>query len=282
MSFARHQTFYLRSGWLAKAIEELYHDPKLFSCNNASVRLGIGKNMVQSLRFWIRASGLAAQRKPSKGMELSCFGNMVREYDPFFELNLTWWLIHYHIVRDKDQATSWYYLFNEFSRNELDKITFVEAISKFTNYAVSNSSYRKDYDCIVATYIASKKNRGTPEDNTICPLTKLGLLKPIRRNSVRKSSPSELLPLEVLFLVIKNASDNLYVNVSSLLNESCNIGKVFNLSIDSIYHYLDLMQEKEWVQFSRTAGIDSLILANIDAWDLINKAYQSIDRGVKY
>ena len=60
---------------------------------------------------------------------LSDFARLVRKYDPYVELELTWWLIHYHIASDENEATSWYYLFNllpvmEFNGvfvNELDK-----------------------------------------------------------------------------------------------------------------------------------------------------------------
>ena len=53
MSFARHQTFHLRAGWLAKALEALVQDSMIFSSKTAPSQLGMGKNMVQSLRFWM-------------------------------------------------------------------------------------------------------------------------------------------------------------------------------------------------------------------------------------
>ena len=279
MSYARHQTFYLRSGWLAKALEALPCEPKLFSGDKATVRLGIGKNMVQSLRFWVRAAGLAQPVSRDKGMELTRFGEMVYENDPFFELDLTWWLIHYHIVKDEHEATSWYYLFNKFSRNEFDRITFIDAVSQYSDMAVSQSSYQKDYDCIIATYVASERVQGTPEDNTICPLTKLGLLTPMRQNVIRKSSPNTQLPLEVVFLVLSKASESLHQNISSLLEDPGNIGKIFNLSLDSIYRYLDLLEDKGWLSFSRTAGIDTISVSSPDAWDLIESNYKSIQWG---
>ena len=281
MSYARHQTFYLRSGWLAKAIEELDRDPRLFSQKDATTRLGIGKNMVASLRFWVNAAGLTQQLPSNQGLGLTRLGSMVRKYDPFFELELTWWLIHYHIVKDEDQATSWYYLFNKFPNSDFDKITFVETIARYSGNVVSKSSYQKDYDCIVATYVPSDGEQGTPEDNTICPLTRLGLLESMRNGAVRKTSPEKLLPLEIVFLVMRDAaSQDYFGNISTLVEQPCNIGKVFNLSLDSIYRYLDLLQDKGLLRFSRTASLDSITMEHENPWDLVEQVYRNLNRGV--
>ena len=111
---------------------------------------------------------------------LSDFARLVRKYDPYVELELTWWLIHYHIASDENEATSWYYLFNllpvmEFNReffvNELDKYC-----AKVINKKIARRSLNRDYDCILATYLPSN-GQGTPEDNIICPLSELHLLE---------------------------------------------------------------------------------------------------------
>ena len=41
-----------------KAIFALEKDTSIFSKKDAAIELGIGKNMVSSLRFWVRAAGL--------------------------------------------------------------------------------------------------------------------------------------------------------------------------------------------------------------------------------
>ena len=284
MSYARHQTFHIRSGWLAKALEELGKDCRLFSKKDASIRVGIGKNMVQALRFWVEAVGLVNQKPLKKlngkqGMVLTKFGNIVKKHDPYFEFDITWWIIHYNIVKDETQATSWHYLFNVYTRSEFDQFNFIDKISTYTNNAVRESSYKKDFDCIISTYVKDDKVSDTPEDNIICPLTDLGLIK-TKGNSYYKTSPSKQIPLEVLLLVIREAADgNVFINISNLENDACNIGKVFNLSLDKIYFYLDLMQEKGWLKFSRTAGIDSLVLSELDVWQLITDTYKTMNKG---
>jgi hypothetical protein len=275
MGFARHQTFYLRSGWLTKAIFALEDRPRLFSQKDAPIELGMGKNMVNSLRFWIKATGLAQQKKPVReGMELTNFGSLVKKYDPFLELDLTWWLIHFNIIRDEDEATAWYFLFNKYPRNEFEQISFIEALARYSDNAVAQSSYKKDYDCILATYLDANKKE-TPEDNIICPLSRFALLSQAGDTMIRKTSSNKMIPLEVIFYVIKE-SVNTRTNISNLLENPNNIGKVFNLSLDEIYRYLDLLDEKGWLGFSRTAGLDSIILKRDveNNLNLIKEAYQ--------
>lgn len=191
MGFASHQTFHLRSGWLAKALDEIgQHHQDSFS-EEASIRLGIGKNMVRSLKFWTRAVGFVEFH--GNDLDLSRFARIVKKEDPYLEDDTTWWMIHYFLVTQPDEATSWYYLFNEFGRSEFVKEELVRSISDYSatvlGRQLSESSFIKDVDCILATYVESSEQRGTPEDNIVCPLSRLGLLSQSRSGVIAKSSP---------------------------------------------------------------------------------------------
>ncbi|MCT7964099.1 DUF4007 family protein [Laspinema sp. D1] len=48
--FARHETFHPRFGWLKKGFDKAKEDPGVFLAEDAPVRLGVGKNMVRSIR----------------------------------------------------------------------------------------------------------------------------------------------------------------------------------------------------------------------------------------
>ncbi len=53
--FARHETFPLRFGWLRKAYTQADADSGVFSRPTATVGLGVGKNMVNAIRYWAQA-----------------------------------------------------------------------------------------------------------------------------------------------------------------------------------------------------------------------------------
>jgi hypothetical protein len=55
-SFAGHQTFAFRYFWLKKGLDLVCSDSEAFQRDDAVVRLGVGKNMVQSIRHWCLAT----------------------------------------------------------------------------------------------------------------------------------------------------------------------------------------------------------------------------------
>ncbi|MDF2212363.1 DUF4007 family protein [Arthrospira platensis NCB002] len=62
--FARHETFHPRFGWLKKGFELANKDAGIFWAEDAPVRLGVGKNMVRSLRYWCQAFKILGGDRP--------------------------------------------------------------------------------------------------------------------------------------------------------------------------------------------------------------------------
>ena len=56
--FSGHQTFPFRYPWLPKGVQRLLERPDLFTLDDAFVVLGVGKNMVRSIRHWCIALGV--------------------------------------------------------------------------------------------------------------------------------------------------------------------------------------------------------------------------------
>ena len=51
-SFSGHETFPFRYTWLKKGVDAVSDDPSVFSSDRATITLGVGKNMVRSIRHW--------------------------------------------------------------------------------------------------------------------------------------------------------------------------------------------------------------------------------------
>ncbi|HIF70501.1 MAG TPA: DUF4007 family protein [Candidatus Lambdaproteobacteria bacterium] len=51
VGFGRHETFSLRYSWLSKGFQALLEDPGVFASEDATVTLGVGRNMVHAIRF---------------------------------------------------------------------------------------------------------------------------------------------------------------------------------------------------------------------------------------
>ena len=124
-SFAGHQTFAVRSGWLKKGLDALLDPPKgsdttVFTEDEALVILGVGKNMVQSIRHWLVVTGMAEEQEESRGLKPTVLGKAIfvgdDAWDSFLEDIATLWLLHWQLAGPGSQAFSWVWAFNEFQR----------------------------------------------------------------------------------------------------------------------------------------------------------------------
>ena len=91
-SFSGHQTFPFRYTWLKKGVEAVSDNPTIFSSENASVILGVGKNMVSSIRHWCSVAGLIKTDGFQRGRCIpSELGRSIFDengFDPYLELTI--------------------------------------------------------------------------------------------------------------------------------------------------------------------------------------------------
>lgn len=288
MPFAKHETFYIREGWLfkgmaaIKAAEAEGQLPTIFLDRDGPERLGIGRNMVRALRFWMQATGLATQeREEGRAIhQLTPFGEWVWQHDRYFEDEATLWLVHYQLVTQKDQATSWYWFFNHFTPTTFDYDTCLESlntwvISELTEQKIALSSLKKDIGILLRTYIASNKLI-TPENLTESPFARLELLSNVgsKRDPLYRHEPLDpsRLPVLVLLYVLidqqqRKRPDTLQVSLSQVLREPMNAGRIFNLNTAILADLLATLNKQYpdlSVRFVRTAGLDELDLPAIE------------------
>ena len=99
--FSGHETFACRYAWLPKAYRAIAADASIFYDEDAAmVELGIGKNMVRALRFWVDAMGIARPTSERKH-EITDLGHTVfgsNGCDPYLEDARTLWLLHWNLT----------------------------------------------------------------------------------------------------------------------------------------------------------------------------------------
>jgi Protein of unknown function (DUF4007) len=131
LRFSGHETFACRYAWLPKAYRAIKADAAVFVDEQAAmVDLGIGKNMVRSLRFWVEATGLA--EPANRELRLTDFAHAIfgsKGFDPYLEDIRTLWLLHWKLSsRRKGGLFAWRFLLNHWPYPEL---TRSEALSAF-------------------------------------------------------------------------------------------------------------------------------------------------------
>lgn len=187
--FSGHETFPLRYGWLKKAfdiINDNLDDPKnksVFTDDEAIATLGVGKNMVSSIRYWAQASNIleegGANSLIPSSIGFRLFGP--NGLDPYMENAATLWLVHWNLCSRPDRTT-WYWAFNHFQAQSFERDLLVKDLLRLAeNRAwprVSPATVKRDVECFVRTYAAKPPSEhGLHEESLESPLAELGLLK---------------------------------------------------------------------------------------------------------
>jgi hypothetical protein len=88
--FARHETFHPWFGWLKKGFDAATQDPEVFLREDAPVRLGVGKNMVNAIRYWCNTFKVLPDNASSDNGD-----RLLKDdgWDPFSEDPATLWLL---------------------------------------------------------------------------------------------------------------------------------------------------------------------------------------------
>ena len=225
-SFSGHQTFPFRYTWLKKGVEAVAKDSAIFSQEDASVTLGVGKNMVASIRHWCKVAGLIQTENKQLEMDVgekrtsyqrgrfevtdlgkTIFGNKKDEagLDPYLDDPATLWLIHWQIATNTDLAATWYWTFNysrgrrftpdESFRKELRQWAEQQ---KSSMRSVSENTLKRDIQCFIRTYCPSRYNAkaAITEDTFDCPLVELNLITELSIDAYQSGrDKKEILPI---------------------------------------------------------------------------------------
>lgn len=254
-SFAGHQTFALRSAWLKKGLDALHEDARVFSAEDALVTLGVGKNMVGSIRHWLLATQLA-NTTTERGGELlaSSLGTFLladKGVDQYLEDPATLWVLHWNLCGPGSQAFTWAYAFNVWREWEWSPAALVDAILAAARAASSKpaslETVERDVNVFIQTYVAPSERGQNTEDGLDCPLRELGLLRPALGNQQQYTfavgtKPS--LPIAVFAWALLKFWDWKYAGNTTIAARDIayaegSPGVVFKLDEDSTLAYLD-------------------------------------------
>src|SRR5262245_27563248 len=191
-TFAAHQTFHPRFGWIKKGYDAAVEEPDVFNQPNAPVTLGVGKNMVEAIKAWATATHVIARvRNPARPrMSVALPTPLGRALldektglDPYLEDPSTLWVLHWQAVSAVTSLPEWWAAFNdfpalEFTENDLQRFCMDEVAS--TSWPQPNeSSIHKDVDCLLRMYTKrSTRARQTLDELLDSPFRELGLIQP--------------------------------------------------------------------------------------------------------
>lgn len=296
-SFGRHETFPLRYSWLTKGFHALLENPRVFESEDATVTLGVGKNMVNAIRYWLQATQVV-ERVPG-GFRATPVGLAIfdeRGYDPYLEDEATIWLIHWLLATNSELATAWYWFFNRFHKPEFTSQEVATALIDFANSEIktkfSASTVKLDASIVLRMYVQSKGNTRTPFEEALdSPLSMLHLATSIPGSKAYQSRPGlrEGLPLGVFGFAVAEvfqATGAREIPIEELMYGRSGysaIGAVFRLTESTLLAKIErLMHAIPGVfELRETAGIHQVyLLGDVNPLDFLAYHYTSQSRGI--
>jgi hypothetical protein len=280
-SFSGHETFPFRYSWLKKGFDAVRRDRKTFQDENAVTLLGVGKNMVRSIRHWCLTTGLVEEsredgEKRAGGLTPSEFGTWLFDerdgLDPFLEDPATLWLLHWRIASNIERATTWHWTFSHWNDPEFTVDHLSSELHKWAQTLpgkdVAFESIRRDVECFVHTYVPTRGSRGSILEDTLdCPLIDLGLLRPgsDARTFQFRRGPQESLPDGILLFAIVEfwegfAPKGDTLSVSDLSRQPGSPGRLFKIDESSLIERLERCEDLTdgALRYNETAGLRQL------------------------
>jgi hypothetical protein len=181
--FSGHESFACRYGWLPKLYELVSTDPSAFDDDEAvMVKLGIGRNMVRSIRFWGDAFGLT-ESSAGRDVTTTAFAKWLfdskRGEDPYLEAVASYWLLHWRLTVTANLA-AWNVAFLETPEREILRrflVHKVERRAELRGKAISTDTAKQHVDVFLNCYATARVQREAPPDDVLsCPLQELGLI----------------------------------------------------------------------------------------------------------
>jgi len=294
VSFSGHESFPFRYTWLTKGVTHCDQKPDVFNDDNAIAILGVGKNMVRSIRHWCITAKLAeeSQKNRSGSLQPTDLGRHIflgdNAWDPYLEDIGTLWLIHWLIATNKERATTWYFAFNhihqpEFSRDGLEH-TMLDLMKRNSSLRISPGTVKRDIEVFIRTYTVARHSQGKILEETLdCPLVELNLIRPTKDagNYVFNRGNQDSLDNAIfLYSVIDFAEPRLNnqttVSFEELSYGDRSPGKVFKIDETSMGERLENIESLTHgsILFTETAGLKQLVFKRpVNKMELLRKYY---------
>jgi hypothetical protein len=265
-TFSGHDTFQCRQLWLKKGYD-FVQEGQSFNNEDAVVKLGVGKNMVSSIRYWLKAFNIIDNKdKPTEfGIKLL---DTKEGYDPFLEDEGSLWLLHYQLIKT-GLASTYSIIFNEFRKEKLffNNETFVNYLKrrKETEPAIvfNENTLADDFVVFVKMYKGTENSKDI-EDSFSGVLSEIELLKTIGKgkeeqfqieNSERDNLPAEV----VLFAILDNPNYGNSISLNALEYDNNSPGSIFALNRTGLTNKIgEIVKSNKNITFTDHAGIKEL------------------------
>ncbi len=279
--FSGHESFSLREGWIVKGIRAILNNGKTIFIGkelmNTIDELGIGANMVKSLKYWLEIYDII-----DENIELNPLVAEIKKYDEYMQYKITLWFIHYLSLTPlkKRRAIIWDIISYKNENMTFNKDHMIDLIDSETDKKYSKNTIETSLGVYIKTYISeTEKNANDPENNLISPFAKLEYLRRDKKNEEYFFRSINYKEINSYFgyLVLKSFCEKFNVNKIEKI-EAYNKFKLI-VKMDS-YNFEMLLKEMEnnsLINIDRAAGLNNINLtAKLTDKEIIKKMYKDV------
>ncbi|MBS1733624.1 MAG: DUF4007 family protein [Bacteroidetes bacterium] len=288
--FSGHESFICKHFWLKKGYDFLHYKGS-FSDDNAVVELGVGKNMVISIAYWLKAFGIVDNTNKITQFGEYLFSEKVGK-DPYIERIGTLWLLHYHLIKT-EKASIYSLFFNEFrrERHEFTKDQLAKFLIRRAEQEgkVSANTINGDIAVMLRNYLTVdyKNSKADVEDEFSNLLLDLELIQSYQvenpdgrnvewyraQNTIRPELPTPI----VLYVILDNPLYGKSIPFRELLIGYNSPGAMFALNEDGLYQKIEEMTKMHKnIVYTESAGVRELqIKSNINKETILDAYYKN-------
>lgn len=259
--FSGHESFPCRYGWLPKFYSLLVERPELVRQDEeVMVALGIGRNMVKSVRFWANAFGLV-EDVPKQVPKATAFAHWLldpeRGADAYLEDVGSLWLLHWRLV-SMAQLGAWEVSFFEIPEREILRRFLLQRVERRAaelERRLSPATVRQHVDIFLSTYaVPLSVTDQSVEEALACPLQELGLVRinpsgdrdeiiEFARGPWRHLSAETLLRIVLDYWQLRAPTDGT-VALRALLSDFASPGLTLRLDENSLWRMLIEIEQR--------------------------------------
>lgn len=283
--FSGHETFQCRHFWLKKGYDFLVEN-KDFSKNEALIDLGVGKNMITSIKHWLKAFEIIDEN--SDVTELGhYFFDDEKGKDPYLEDLGTLNILHFNLINNFSQSSIYRLVFQDFrtKRITLDFTTdqVYDFISKrliSEGEAFSEKSLRNDINVFLKTYQTStRKKSKSLEDDYASILIELNLIDEVSEETdsnknvyrIRYDERRDLDSLIYLYGVSVTFQNHTSISVEDIQKQ---VGDKFLCNREGTESKLQDLQEAGLLVYKQDAGRKEVqFKEKLNPYKILNQYY---------
>lgn len=282
--FSGHETFTFRQNWPFKIVDFCNSaisrgEAPDFNDPDAVVTLGVGKNMVSSMKWWGMQCGFLDNTEksiaPSSLSQLIFGGNDVNipePLDPYGESKAVAWIAHWNLLKEPNRFTAAWFLFNVYNDQLVTRDKLQKKISEFakTNgVKISENTIKRDIEIVFRSYCPTGTNKKElSEDTADCLFSDLNLITTMEdpifeiSRSVRTTLPTSLFAWAVLdhWEMLNQISDSNTLDWFDIAFAANSPGRVFKLNESDLNERLE---DFETLTDGKIAWADQLGIKNL-------------------